>query len=139
MEAVSLAWAPRRGAIAAGEADGSVTVLEWQTGTIVFNVKEHIEAVEQIAWSQDQLLIASGSNDGMIRLWDSRQGELLCKFSGWAPNLSFSQDDQSLGPVTSEKKHALSLLKVQRSPVCDRTAGHAAETIVAKNATATVQ
>lgn len=130
---VSLAWKADGSAIVAGGSDGTVTVLEPETEEVVFHRPSQQYAMTQAAWSHDGLLIATGSEeDGVIYLWDSRQGELLCTFEAWAPNLSFSQNDKALGPVVPiSKEGTLSRLIVQRSPVCHRVEGHSVDPISA--------
>ena len=123
--AVSLAWAPDGRSLVAGGAYGSVTVLERGPPNVSFSVKgKHEPKVDEVAWSPDGSLIASGGGDE-IRLWDGRQGQLLCEYAAWARTLSFSNDNKSLGPVFSALG-VLSALEVQRTspPVCYRAVGH---------------
>ncbi len=128
----SLAWNPDGNSIVAGDDRGAVTVLDTSSGKETFSFKDHSSRVDQVAWSHDGLLIASGSRDDVIHLRESRRGEHLCKSKVLAQTLSFSPDDRSLGPVSpSRNPQSLSTLKVQRSPACHRTVGHAAGSIFA--------
>jgi serine/threonine protein kinase/WD40 repeat protein len=126
--AVSLAWAPDGQSFVAGGVDGSVTILELGALRPVFTATgEHSDQVDQVTWSSDGRFIASGCRDE-IRLWDGRQGELLCHYTGWARNLRFSEGggtlkEPSLGPVLSEHG-ALAILDIPKSRACHRAAGH---------------
>ena len=132
VDARSLAWSPIDERMVIGASDGAIEVRDCRTGISAFLVTEHGEPVEQVAWSHDGLLFASASRDGVVALWDSRQGELLSKFPGWGGNLNFSSNDAALGPVIPDSNETgISALEVERSPVCFRTAGHQAENITA--------
>src|SRR5882724_809331 len=53
--------------VSAGE-DHSVRVWDVASGHEVRKLREHPEPVTTVAWSPDDTLIASGGNDGKIRL-----------------------------------------------------------------------
>jgi WD40 repeat protein len=122
---VSMAWAPDGQSIVVGARDGSVTLLEKGGQDPVFSeVRHSSDPVSQVAWSHDGLLIASGCVDAKeIRLWDARQGRLLCNHGAHPRKITFSNDDRSLGPVLSEA-WTLGSLEVQRAPVCHSASGH---------------
>ncbi|NJL29504.1 MAG: NACHT domain-containing protein, partial [Thermoanaerobaculia bacterium] len=44
----------------------------------------HTGSVRTVAWSPDDRLIVSGSNDGSLKLWDAASGALLATFEGHA-------------------------------------------------------
>jgi len=44
-------------------------------GSTVMTITGHDDAVRSVSYSSDGRLIASGSNDGSVRIWDTRTGE----------------------------------------------------------------
>ncbi|MCS6872619.1 MAG: serine/threonine protein kinase, partial [Anaerolineae bacterium] len=55
----------------------------------------HSEYVFSVAWSPNRWLVASGSKDRTIHLWDAETGQLVCTLTGhtgavlslaWSPN-----------------------------------------------------
>jgi serine/threonine protein kinase len=77
-----------------------VAPLEWQC---VHTLKGHTSMVQAIAISPDGQLIASGSNDNNIKLWQLTTGKLLRNFNRWfsghssmVDSLAFSPDGQLL-------------------------------------------
>lgn len=128
----SLAWAPDGKNVAVGLIDGGVALLEVGSGEVAVLEQKHRARVEQITWSHDGRLIASGCLDE-IRLWDGRQRLLLCDYSAWARTLAFSADDKMLGPVTpdGDGHDDLVVLAVDRSEACWAAVGHPGQAIVA--------
>ena len=58
-----------------------------------------MSAVESVAYSPDGQLIASGSWDRTIRLWDANTGELLQTLeghTGWVDSVAYSPDGQTI-------------------------------------------
>ncbi len=77
-----------------------VAPVEWQC---VHTLKGHTSMVQAIAISPDGQLIASGSNDNNIKLWQLTTGKLLRDFNRWfsghssmVDSLAFSPDGQLL-------------------------------------------
>ncbi|MBN3948527.1 MAG: hypothetical protein HWQ38_19540 [Nostoc sp. NMS7] len=53
--------------IAYGSSDQTVKI--WQLdGTLINNLVGHGDSVASVSWNQDDKIIASGSNDGIIKL-----------------------------------------------------------------------
>jgi WD40 repeat protein len=63
---------PRRPLLASGSADWSETIKLWEvaTGREVRTLKGHTWGVNSVAFSLDGKLLASGSADGTIKLWN---------------------------------------------------------------------
>jgi WD40 repeat protein len=59
--------------------DGTVRVLEVQTGNLVHTFRGHPDAVTSVAFSPSGAMIASGSRDSTIRVWDTSSG--CCEYS----------------------------------------------------------
>ena len=61
--------------------------------------KGHTDAVRCLAFSPDCALLASGSSDGTVRLWEvatGREGTLLRGHAGWVLALAFTPDGLAL-------------------------------------------
>jgi WD40 repeat protein len=63
---------------AAGASDGSVSVWQIESGLLLHKLKGHTKPVNAVALSSDGQLIASGSNDKTVCVWNS--GKLLQRF-----------------------------------------------------------
>lgn len=53
-------------------ADCTIKVWNAQTGTLVHTLEGHLAGVSTISWAPDSIVLASGSDDKSIRLWDVR-------------------------------------------------------------------
>lgn len=51
-------------------ADGAVKVWDTLTGKLVHTFEGHLAGISTISWSPDGAIIASGSDDKTIRLWN---------------------------------------------------------------------
>ncbi len=69
------------------DSDGSLVKLNAQTGEVVLKFKGHDDAIYALAESKNGKLLASGGNDGVIRLWDTTTGKLLRNFSGFTDDV----------------------------------------------------
>ncbi|NEU74417.1 protein kinase [Hassallia byssoidea VB512170] len=72
-----------------------VASLEWQC---VHTLKGHTSMVQAIAISPDGQLIASGSNDNNIKLWQLTTGKLLRNFNRWFSGHSSMVDSLAFSP-----------------------------------------
>lgn len=70
----------------------------------LFSLKGHHRGVNTLAWSHDGRL-ASGANDGTIKIWDAVDGECKLSPSGHSEgiySLAWSQDGQRLASASKE-------------------------------------
>jgi WD40 repeat protein len=75
-----LGISPGTGLLAAGLADGSVTVLQYTGGKIIASLRGHKDEVLCLAFSTDKKRLVSGGQDGTLRVWDFASGKQLRKF-----------------------------------------------------------
>jgi WD40 repeat protein len=86
-------WSPDGTQIATGS-DHLLHIRDSVTHEIVMQVGEHEMEIVAIAWHPDGSMIASASNDGVVRLWDVESSQLLLELAehdgeivdiGWHP------------------------------------------------------
>lgn len=85
---------------------GTASRLElWRDGELVSELVGHSDKVSAICFSHDGSVVATGSHDCSIKLWDTNRGKLVCTFSsqlisrshrGSVVALSFSPNDRLL-------------------------------------------
>lgn len=110
-EVYSIAWSSDSSALASGSIGGIIRVWHKQEemGKVKFNpagtplrnptLSDTTNAVHSLAWQPDKNILAAGSRDGTVRLWDMSTSQLLNTFEGHtAPvtGISFSYDGRLL-------------------------------------------
>jgi WD40 repeat protein/predicted Ser/Thr protein kinase len=74
----TLAWSPDGTQVAAGSANGSVSLWNADTGERpAVNLVFHRQSITALAWSADGSQMVSGDQVGSIALWDMNTGERL--------------------------------------------------------------
>lgn len=58
-------------------ADCTIRIWDAHTGRLIHTLEGHLAGVSTIAWSPDSNVLASGSDDKIIRLWDTSTGRCL--------------------------------------------------------------
>ncbi len=67
--------------LARGEETGTLSVSRLPDGVVLWRGEHaHQGAITELAWSADGQLLASGGQDGMVRVWQAGTGALLHTF-----------------------------------------------------------
>ncbi|KAK4958333.1 hypothetical protein LTR10_004759 [Elasticomyces elasticus] len=68
--------------VASGSDDALVTVWDWRTRTVKYDLRGHSSWVNCVAFSIDGTLLASGSMDETIQIWSMEAGQKLHTLKG---------------------------------------------------------
>jgi WD40 repeat protein len=104
----AIAWSPSGSRLATAMADGTIAILDGDTGRSSPAMAGHRGAASSVAWSPDARRIASSGQDGTVRVWDvatlqevlvlrGHAGPVWCV--AWSPDgrrLASAGADQSL-------------------------------------------
>jgi len=83
----ALASHPNEAIIVSGAEDGTLTVWDATTGTILHQLAlAHDGAIYALAFSPDGSILASGGADNRVRFWDAKTGESLADTPAWHTN-----------------------------------------------------
>lgn len=63
--------------MATGVSNGVIQVWDMKTQAVVTNFNEHKEGISAIAFSENGYYMASSGVDGLVKLWDLRNGNCL--------------------------------------------------------------
>src|SRR5216683_890945 len=75
--------------VALAVADGDL--IWWITGPYpLYTYRGHSLGVNAVAWSPDSTRIASGSDDGMVQVWDATNGGNVFTYRGHASNVVYA-------------------------------------------------
>ena len=85
--------------------DNRFSILLWEVpdGKLHFILKGHTDKINALAFTPNGKMLASGSDDGTIRLWDANTGtELLSLSSEKIQKLAFSENRKMLASVSKD-------------------------------------
>lgn len=68
--------------------------------SLLYTLKDHTDTLKEMAWSHDGRLLASGTVDGTIYLWNSAMGSLSHTLASRINSLAWSPDSQLLASGT---------------------------------------
>lgn len=81
------------------DVDYGLQVINMQEGTVQYTISDHSDWIRDVAWSSDGNLVATGSDDQMVGVWDAQSGEMQHFLSGhtdWVRGVAFSPDNKVL-------------------------------------------
>ncbi|KAK9849360.1 hypothetical protein MYU51_014667 [Penicillium brevicompactum] len=117
----SVAFSPDSRLLASGSNDQTLRVWEIEMdpqqklesnsdcgGSVVFSSSNRLEVnrVNSMTFSPDGRLLASSSNDNIVRLWDTATGRLVQTFNGhsdWVLSVGFSPDGSQLASGSMDR------------------------------------
>ena len=83
--------------IAVGLQSGNIVTIDTFTGTYTSTLLQHMGWVSSLAFSSDGTFLASGSNNGVVALWDIQTGGVIRTFPGHTNSvLSISISDGNI-------------------------------------------
>ena len=68
---------PDRKAVATGHKSGEILVIDVQTGIVQTELKGHVKQVNHLAISPNGRHLASGAEDGTLRVWNLQNGQCI--------------------------------------------------------------
>jgi WD40 repeat protein/transcriptional regulator with XRE-family HTH domain len=105
--------------VGAGSAQGTIPTVP----TLI--TQGHTDGIRAVAFDPSSRLLATGSEDQTIRLWDTDTGECLTILSGhtnWVRSIAFSPDGCLL--ASGSEDHTIRLWDVQSGTCCQTLRGH---------------
>ena len=107
---LAIAWAPNGERIAVLGRLGALGVFRAGDGSTEFETQAHDVVSAHLSWSSDGRLLATGANDGLVKLWDStgwalklsllNEGNILLNGRSPIDALEFSPDGQRIAVAT---------------------------------------
>ena len=96
---IDLGWSADGSTLAAASAAGPVTVFEVADGQVRHELPADEDGINVLAFHPSQNLIATGGQDGAVKLWDATAGQQTASVDvggGWIDHLAWSLDGSKL-------------------------------------------
>ncbi|QIF00700.1 WD40 repeat domain-containing serine/threonine protein kinase [Roseimicrobium sp. ORNL1] len=92
------AWHPRMNWLAVpSPRERTIRIWDAETGTLRQMISGPLDNVYEAVWNPGGELIATGSRDGSLKLWDATTGEMYVSQESTTEHLQFSTDGSRLG------------------------------------------
>ena len=92
--------------IASGEKSGDLSVRQVLSDTVAWRIQQaHSSAIVALDWSPDGTFLASGGQDGMVRVWEAWTGAAKGACSSLSPirQIQWSPDGSSIALASSNQ------------------------------------
>lgn len=124
-----LAWSPD-GRWLALAADNAVHLVDAWSGALARSLGGHSRAVLSVCFSPDGSLLASGSFDERVRVWEVASGRMLCELEGHTgPVWSVCYSPDGARVVSGSDDHSLRLWDIAGARSLRTFQGHIAEVL----------
>lgn len=112
--AIDLAWSPDGSLLAAASAAGGVTLYDAATGAVRQVLAGHADGTNALAWlpatsqpsaPSPQLLLATGGQDGCVRIWDAAAGRQTAETklgNAWVEHLAWQASSSQPSALSSQ-------------------------------------
>ncbi len=123
---LAIAVSPDGELVASGNTDGTIQILDIDTGDVLQTLSGHSGPVGALAISPNGRLLVSGSGDNTVKVWDLWSGQLVKMLYGhqaWVYGVAFSPDGQTIASVSRDQ--TLRLWDVQTSQEIAQLRGYA--------------
>lgn len=94
-----LSWSPDSTMVVVSDAAGMLTVFDIAKDIMLWSVIAHATGALQVKWRSDGQIISSAGQDGVVKLWDSRTGEVQQTINigdVWVDHISWSPNGEFL-------------------------------------------
>jgi WD40 repeat protein len=95
----TVAYSPDGRHIVSAALDGTVKILDAETGQLIHTLSEHSEKVGTVAYSPNGQCIVSGSDDKTVKVWDAENGQLIRTLfgnGGTVESVAYSPDGRRI-------------------------------------------
>jgi WD40 repeat protein len=89
---IDLAWSPDGSALAAASGSGPITVFSPPDGAKIHGFEGHGNGTNTLAWQPGTRVLASGGQDGAVKLWDTLAGQHIATAAlgrAWVEHLAW--------------------------------------------------
>lgn len=92
---IGIAWSPAGDLLAVASIGGPIHIIDGASGGLVRVVEGHRFGTQSISWSHDGRYLASGGQDGKVRIWDPNADRPIRELeagSSWIERVAFAPD-----------------------------------------------
>jgi hypothetical protein len=121
----SVAFSPDSKILAVGYENGTLRLLNAESGRTLLEIPAHGRCIRSVTWSPDGSLIATGGDDNAAKVWNGATGEIVRTFNrhtDWVQSVAFSPDGSLL--ATASDDESVGIWSVETGELLDLIQGH---------------